>query len=90
MAWKLDKKHNTGSIITHWEIEKVFVRVDENTVEISYNGWISKEEKMAGSAPVVTDSYLITQDLSLKVTKDFLALCETMVRNNKFVGSINA
>ena len=90
MAWKLDVKHNTGIIVNYWKIEKVFIDVVNNKVEVSYQGWISEEEKDLGSTPVVNESFVMEQDLSFKVSNDFLSLCESLLRNEKFQSAVDA
>lgn len=87
MAWKLDVKQDTGVVVNFWQIEKITVNAIKNTVEISYQGWVSQSEKDLGAIPVVSSSYHLNHDLSLKVTSDFLSLCEQIVRSDIFPAS---
>ena len=89
MAWKFASKESNGAIIDHWEIEKIFTNVQEGLLEISFQGWLSQSERIAGSKPLVNRSVSITYDLSTPNALNFIKMCESLVKSIIFPDAIS-
>lgn len=89
MGWKFAVKEETGAVIDHWEIERINMDVQAGSLEISYQGWVSQAEKLAGSKPVSSRSVVINQDLSVANALNFIKLCESLVKSVKFPDAIS-
>lgn len=59
MAWEKDIVLENDVVVRYWELEKAFLNLPAGSIEVSYRGWVSKDSKDNGKAPVVSSNILI-------------------------------
>lgn len=84
MAWTKDVKMPTGVIVGFWKIEKVFVNFATSSCEISYLGYVSKDEYGAGSVPVVNSSFILDAKNSAAFLNEALQFSEVHAMEQEY------